>query len=392
MALGLPGQIAAQTRASGHVGAGYRLMHQDRYEEAASEFAAALAADPDDERVRYQRAVCLFAVGKREEARSELERLPASAAADPQVIYYLGRIALLTGDNDRAIRLLRTIAAKPPFSDTAFFLGSAYSAKGDDRDAVQWSEKAARLQPRSAPVHYRLGRVYQKLGNAEKAEKEFALSNDLRQRIDLASRDAILCVEALKRDFSAESHAICNRLFDPNDPDKLMFLGMLYGDHKDYEASVTPLEAAAKLDPESFEPFYNLGLTYYRLKRFSEARSALERALALRPDYSASSAVLSAVLLALGEDKAGYAVAGKAHKLDPENKEIDEVLFRFSVALAKRAYEAGDYPVCLQFLRSALDLHPDDAAVRSQLAEVREKAGLNPASSASPAATVPHRD
>ncbi len=392
LAAGLPLQPAPQTRATSHVGAGYRLMHQDRFEEAANEFATALAADPDDERIRYQRAVCLFASGKREESRAEFERLPSMAAADPQVVYYLGRIALLSGDNDRAIRLLRSIAARPPFPDTAFFLAGAYFAKGDNQKAAQWFETAVRREPNNAPVHYRLGRAYQALGDGEKAAKEFATSTNLRQRLDLASRDAVLCGEALKRDLSAESHAICNRLFDPNDPDKLMFLGMLYGDHKDYEASVRPLELAAKLDPESFEAYHNLGLTYFRLRRYPAARTALERALSLRPDYSASRAVLAAVLLALGEDEAGYAAASRAHQLDPENKETVEVLFQFSVALAKKAYDSGDYPACLKFLQRALDLHPGDAAIQSQMDAVREKRGLTPASSASPAVGDPHRD
>src|SRR5258706_6307528 len=57
-----------------HLGKGYDALKQDRYEEAAQEFRAALAADPSlTLRARFPLAVALFESHKHDEARQELE-------------------------------------------------------------------------------------------------------------------------------------------------------------------------------------------------------------------------------------------------------------------------------------------------------------------------------
>ena len=73
----LPPASSAQPTAStgaaeAHVGKGYQYEQQERYEEAAREFQAALTANPGLVRARYQLAVCYFALGRRPEARQPL--------------------------------------------------------------------------------------------------------------------------------------------------------------------------------------------------------------------------------------------------------------------------------------------------------------------------------
>src|SRR5262245_53022464 len=66
-----------------HVGKGYEAIKDERYQEAAKEFQAALALNPSLTRARYQLAVCWFALGKMPEAREELERLEKETGGDP---------------------------------------------------------------------------------------------------------------------------------------------------------------------------------------------------------------------------------------------------------------------------------------------------------------------
>src|SRR5215472_4689267 len=99
-------------------------------------------------------------------------------------------------------------------------------------------------------------------------------------------------------------HTACQRLFVPDDPDKLTTLGILYGKHGAYAEAIAPLERAARLDPESAEVQHDLGLTYFRLKQYQQARGPLEKAVELRPDFFGSNALLGATLYALKEDEA----------------------------------------------------------------------------------------
>src|SRR5579864_7803172 len=149
--------------AEAYMGKGYDLVQKEQYSEAAQEFQAALALNPALVRVRYQLAVCYFALYQFTESRREFERLKRETA-DPSVVYYLGRIDLVEDHLDAAILLLNRVASDPPFPDTAYYLGSAYLKKGELRSAEKWLRTAAELVPFDARVPEHLARICLKTG------------------------------------------------------------------------------------------------------------------------------------------------------------------------------------------------------------------------------------
>ena len=362
---------SGRVTAAAHIGKGYELVQADRYGEAAAEFRAALALDPDAVQVRYQLAVCLFALGERDEARREFVRLRALTHQDTKVIYYLGRLDLLAGNPENAIHHFESIVQDPPFSDTAFYLGSAYLDNRDTENAIEWLRKAVQADPRDFRSHYRLARALQQVGRHSEAEKEYAVSTQSRERYNETSRQSLTCAEALRSKPVEEARETCDRLFDRNDPDKLTTLGMLYGENGKYAEAIEPLQRATQLDPDSFEIHHNLGLSYFRLKRFSQARPPLEKAVSLRPNFFGSNALLGATLYSLEQDEGAYRVLNFAHELQPDDADTSELLFRVSVILGKKSAAAGDYATSLQFLQRAAGLHPDDSELQRHIGEIR---------------------
>src|SRR5689334_16805738 len=88
-----------------HVGAGYEALKQDRYEDAMREFRAALALDPTlVERAQFPLGVALFESHQYSDARKELEAVRKVVGDHPNVLYYLGRMELESGQVDLAIR------------------------------------------------------------------------------------------------------------------------------------------------------------------------------------------------------------------------------------------------------------------------------------------------
>lgn len=353
-----------------HIGKGYQLVQEDRFDQAAAEFQLALAQNPGLVRVRYQLAVCLFALGRREESQEQFERLEREISGDSKVRYYLGRLRLLALDNDAAIQIFNKIVSQPPFPDTAFYLGCAYLAKGEVSQAISMLELAATSAPRDYRIPYRLARAYREAGRLKEAEREYQRSSKLRQHYNNAAEELAACGAALKNRPIAEARAVCLRMADPNDPDKLTSLGMVYGENGAYSEAVGPLERAAKLDPDSFEIFHNLGLSYFRMRRYAEARPALERAVALRPDFFGSNALLGAVLFSLKEDQLAYPVLIHANELEPSDKESADLLFKVALLLARDRFLAKDYSHTAEYLRKASQVQPADASVHRRLAEV----------------------
>ena len=358
--------------AMAHIGKGYELVQNDRFAEAAQEFRAALALDPSAANARYQLAVCLFAVGERDASRKEFERLGKETQNDASVAYYLARLDLTAGDSATAIRRLAPLMAHPPFSDAAFYLGSAYLSQGNREQAIHWLRKAAQSDPRDFRIHYRLARALQQNGLHKESEQEYALSTEMREHYNETARQSTACVQALRAEPADRAREVCRRLFDPNDPDKLTTLGMLYGENGRYEEAIEPLQRAAQLDPDSFEVYHNLGLTYFRLKRFAEARAPLEKAVSLRVDFFGSNALLGATLYSLKDDQAAYRVLDFAHQLKPDDADTAELLFRVCVILANKAASA-DPAAALRFLEKAAALRPGNSELAGRIAEIKTK-------------------
>jgi tetratricopeptide (TPR) repeat protein len=364
-------QESAPVTPEAHLGRGYDALKQDRYDAAVTEFRAALAADPGlNLRARFPLAVALFELHKSDEARRELELVRHEVGDHPNVFYYLGRIDLDDHQYASAIRNLKQAAAKPPFPDTAYYLGYAYFKQGDLASAEKWLTQASRLTPRDARVPYQLGLVYRKLGREQEATRALARSEELRRRDSEESRLRMECRQKLDQGLRQEARAVCEKLYDPDDADKLTELGTIYGQHGDLEAALKPLRRAAELAPQSPQMQYNLALTYYQLNQFERARAPLANALKRWPDLFQLNALYGAVLARLGQDLHAYQVLEHAHELDPRDPETSTLLYATAFGLAQTNKSSGQYAEALRYLEAAAKLRPQEPEPHLRMAEI----------------------
>ncbi len=359
-----------------HVGKGYEALKNDRYEEAVNEFRSALALDPKlILQARFPLAVALFDWHKPTEARQELEAVRRDAGDHPNISYYMGRIDLDERDFAGAIKNLSAAAADAPFPDTAYFLGYAYAKQGDAAQAENWLKKAAETMPHDPRVQYQLAMTYRKLGLGEDAKRAFALSEELHQHDDNASRIRLECGRKLDQGLREEAHAFCNQLYDPDDAASLTELGTLYGGHGDPEAALKPLQRAAELNPQSPQMQYNLAYAYFQLNRFEDARSILSAVLPLWPDLFQLNALYGAVLFRLGDDLAARDALRHAQQLNQSNAGTSEFLYSATLRLAAKSHEAQRYDESLQYLEEASNLRPNDPGPHLLMAEIYKQIG-----------------
>jgi Flp pilus assembly protein TadD len=308
-----------------HLSRGTQLMHDQLFESAAKEFQEALAIHPGDPRASFQYAVCLLSLGRNDEARNQFESLQKQTGGSPHITYYLGRLDLLSNDYGSAIKRFSSISRTPPFPDTGFHLGVAYISSGDLTNGIKWLEEAAKRLPRDYRVHYRLARAYSSARRERDANKEYELYRKFLNEHKNTETDVRACSDALNSQ-SDSAHQSCQRLFDPNDPEKLTLLGELYGDAGAFDQALDPLTRAAQLDANSYEAWHDLGLTYFRMQRYKEARSPLQNAVKLQPDAYGSVVTLGATLYMLGDDEAALPMLEHAHQLNPADAQTNAVL------------------------------------------------------------------
>jgi tetratricopeptide (TPR) repeat protein len=359
-----------------HLGKGYDALKQDRYDSAASEFRAALDLDPTLVlRARFPLAVALFELHQSDEARKELEVVHREVGDHPNVLYYLGRLDLGDRKFENAIRNLRKAAAKPPFPDTAYYLGFAYFKQGDLTAAEKWLKEAAQANPRDARIPYQLGFVYRKEGREEEAKGAVTLSEELRRHDDNDSRLRLECAQKLDQGLREEARTVCEQLDDPNDPEKLTELGTIYGKHGELEAALKPLQRAAELAPQSPQMQYNLALAYYQLNRFDEARASLASTVKRWPDLFQVNSLYGAALLKLGKDLPAYQALSRAHQLNSQDSVTTDLLYSTTLGLAQKSQTARQYPEALHYLEQAATLQPQEPEPHRRMAEIHKLTG-----------------
>jgi Flp pilus assembly protein TadD len=359
-----------------HLGKGYDALKQSRYDEAVTEFRAALQLDPKlVMRARFPLAVALFELKQSAAARKEFDAVRSEAGDHPNVLYYLGRLDLLDQDFAAAIRDFSKAATNPPFPDTAYQLGFAYFKHGDLQAAEKWLKSAGVANPKDSAVPYQLALVYRKQGRENEAQKAFALSAELRRRDVEDSQLRLECAQALDHGQRDEARSVCQRLYDPNDAEKLTALGLIYGQHGDLEAALDPLRRAAALDPQAPQMQYNLAFTYYRLNRFEEARTPIADAVRRWPDIFQLNALYGAVLSKLGEDLPAYQALRRAHQLNREDTGTADLLFVTVLGLARKSLAAHQYSDSLDYFEEAVKLRPEDPEPHRGKAEVYDLTG-----------------
>jgi len=357
--------------ADAHLGRGYDALRQDRYQDAATEFKAALAADPSlAERARFPLAVALFEMHQPADARRELETLRRDLGDHPNILYYLGRLEIESNNIQSAIENLSKAAAKPPFPDTAYYLGFAYLKQHDLANAEKWLNAAKELIPRDYRVEFQLAKVYREQGRTDDASRAQAVSDELRRRDENDVRLKQECVKKLEQGPLEEARAICQQVYDPDNAERLAGLGTIYGQHGDLEDALKCFRRAAELAPQSPQMQYNLALTYYQLNQATDARGPLEQALKRWPDIFQLNALYGAVLVKLGENDAAYQTLHRALELNPQDVGTADLLYVTTLQLARESRDKKEYPRSLQYFQEAAKLRPSEPEPHQRMAEI----------------------
>jgi tetratricopeptide (TPR) repeat protein len=364
-----------------HLGKGYEALKQDQYDVAAGEFRSALKLDPKLVlRAQFPLAVALFEMHQSDEARLQFEAVRRAEGDHPNILYYLGRLDLEDHNFPAAIKNLNQAVDKPPFPDTSYYLGYAYFKQDDLKDAEKWLKEAARTNPHDARVQYQLGLVYRGEGLDEEAKKAMELSEELRQRDSNDSKLRLECVKKLDQGPREEAHAVCDKLYDSENAEKLTALGTMYGQHGDFEAALKPLLRAAELAPESPQMQYNLALTYYQANQFEQARAPLAKSIQRWPDLFQLNALYGAVLLKLGEDLPAYDALHHAHQLNPQDSGTVDLLYMATMDLGQKILEEKNRSATrnsdsLRYFEEAAKLRPQEPAPHQRMAEAYTLAG-----------------
>ncbi len=383
-----------------------------RWPEAASAYAKALEANPDDQDLKVRWAVALLTAGGNDNATKARDLLRDVTRRNPTngwPLYLLTQAERATGDLDAAeqnARKLLVIAPGRPWgahalaqvleqrrefakivealeplaaktapgreSDTALILthlGFAYQELGRFDQAIAAFERARTLDPGDASF----GRyLVQALLAAKQYDRALTVVREQRQKdaanVGLARFEA----EALRGSGKvAEGEALLKGLIKPDaaDPDAALALSEYYASVQRYPDAARVLEDLTARFPDNLDLLFQYGAMLERQKQVAEAEKVFRAVLAKDPQHAPTLNYLGYMLADRGEHlQESLALIQRAIAIDPYNG-------AYLDSLGWAYFRMNQLDLAEKHLKAAADQLPRDSAVQEHLGDLLYKRG-----------------
>lgn len=152
---------------------------------AAQQFRAAVKADPKEPNVHFGLGYLLWGLLQFDEAAKEFQAELANNPDHAQALTYLADCDMQLSQPEAAPPLLeKAIHIDSKIELAHLDLGILYGDAGRRDDALRELKIAEKLSPEDQNVHWRLGRFYKAIGRNEEAEVEFDKTRSLQKAAD----------------------------------------------------------------------------------------------------------------------------------------------------------------------------------------------------------------
>jgi tetratricopeptide (TPR) repeat protein len=348
------------------VGAGNALLHEGRARDALTRFTTLLEASiPEEEmptpvegerpymdQARLGAAQALLAVERPQDARTHLMTLFASHPEDPEVLLWLGRVALATSGRDEAIERFREVVRLAPERyDGYMALAQLYFDADRADDAAAVLATAADHVPMTAEVRRLRGSSQVRLGNLEVAITEFEAAIALDEH-DLDSRFQMgVTLRRLGRLAAADAafEGVATR--DPAYSGLALERGRVFEDRNMPDRAVASYARALAEAPDDLDLKLRLGAARAAAGQLDEAETILREVLAERPLSAETLHFLGRVEFDRGRIQEAAQLFGQAVNNDPS-------VATFHAYRGWAALMQNDLPIANQSAEAALTREP----------------------------------
>ena len=367
----LDGNLKEFSITTGEVGSqASGLAEQSRVRAAAAIYREALKTDPTNAELHFDLSLALEKLGEAPVAQEELE---SAVRLDPNLAKarnHLGIWCMVKGETSKAENEFKAaILADPHFVEAKNNLGVLCGREGRGSEAVELLRKALEERPQYAQAHVNLGLVLAGERKLAEAEKEFR--NALRSSPNSLAAYSALGMVTAKLGRGEEAVGILQKVtrLQPNSAPAHLNLGIaLAGDGFDLPGALEQFSEAIRLDPASAAAHYNKGRVLFDLSRRDEARTDLEAARGLQPDYPDVLYLLALAERQLGNIQRSAEVLDHLVTLEPGNSQAQH-LFGQNLLLLGKTAEA------IHHLQIAVGADPNDEAALYSLAQALRSAG-----------------
>ncbi len=256
------------------------------------------------------------------EARAVAKLLIEINADDAEAWYFLGGLNIILGELDEAQKnLFRSLELGGEKLPNYILLANVYANQGKFKEALIWSYKARKCDPKNVFVYRRIADLHVQDGDTVKAIKVLQQllkipsikDNDLYSALVEIGN---LCMQTQRMNKALEYFKAAQKI-NSSDADLLTKIGHCLSRSGDLDGALNTFKMAANLDPNSLN-LYNLGDAYLSVNDPEKSIAPLIEATRKDPTYSMAHYDLSLAFIMMNKYNEGATAAIAALRPDPE--------------------------------------------------------------------------
>jgi len=260
-----------------------------------------------------------------------------------------------SGEIEKAQRCYKQVLKKlPNNADALHLLGVTYRQRGEPERAIDYIQKAIRVDPKQSVFYTNLARAMMDLGtDPDSLLLLCSKALELNPREREARNMAAIALTRQKK--FEEAEYILQELIveDPENKDAYQNFGKLLVEADKAEHAVNFFTKAIMLDPTNVNNYLQRARCRLKLKQFEPSQYELSEALERFPDDSDVQHEAARLLFSMNENNKGIAYARRAQSTDPTN-------FHKCVTLGVSLLMHGEFEEALEMLKLAKVHAPEE--------------------------------
>lgn len=328
-----------------------RHCENQRWAEALGELEAAIAIHPDHAGWHAQRGCLLEELGRTEEAVEAFERSLELEADEPEVVMALSVALSSLGRKARALRLLENLAGQHPEFEPAYCQRIRLLTELESHElAEQVFYLAQQINENCPDCFFHLGESLFARGMNERAMYCWSRVTELEPHYFGVHRRIADVHRAAGRLHDARGHLLCELRQDPGNTDLLLELAHLAMQMNDLESARGRFAHILDLEPTLSPAALGLARIKRMSSQFEEAAEYYELALEHDSSLGGESDValeLADVLFRVDRFAEAQSVLERTILRQPENVELRRMLGRCHLELERNSDAADCFRRCL---------------------------------------------
>jgi tetratricopeptide (TPR) repeat protein len=262
---------------------GMAAFHSGNYQEAIAPLYRVLQRNPDDERARTALGLSYFAAENYKATLETLRPIEPAVANDPGAGSAYAVSLIKTGNYEEGVARLKAVEqANPEVAGLHTTIGETYADQGIYATAIEEYKKSLALDSTETRTHFLLGVALLRGGKPAEAVPEFRAALNAQPSNPTVKYE--LAVALLQTQQKDDALPLFQQVVqqDSKYADAYYQLGKLELEGGDIKQSISNLETAANLSPNSDYIHYQLSLAYGRDSRSDDAKREMETYQALK--------------------------------------------------------------------------------------------------------------